>query len=516
MAVTVNNNRSTVIRADGTVWSVGTATAKEIGSYNEFTGKGGTLGNFKLVSSEYPVQVGQEDVDSLYLGRVAKAGYSENELFDTIDQLSGSMPKLKGSTRAGHADGTGVTEIAGETLKIYLTETDTTSAIQRFLIPGFNTRVRTYGVQSTDTAVAYDEAIHDLAISDFEYLSSNPSVVTVEYNADTNSLDVKPVVGAFGIATILIRHIATNTSRVLRVEVVPQVDGLSPRLTAPKVAYGTNNIDGKGGFAIALKADGTVWAWGDNSWSQLGDGIYTRDTVTTVYDCSVAPLNNAENYEYSPIQVRGVDGVGYLKNIIDIAAGDGFAVALDAEGHVYTWGYNGDGRLGIGTNAWKKETWHSGYNNSHIFDYWTWYNHYAAYPVQVLGGMQGEEYLSNIVAISAGTDHVLALDGAGNVWAWGSNNLSQIGSYRSGTARPVVANGYGGNSYGYNIYSTPTRVEKSGLVNNNEDANKQYLTGVVEIAAGRGFSSALMADGTMMTWGAFYSCLLYTSDAADE
>ena len=307
-------------------------------------------------------------------------------------------------------------------------------------------------------------------------LSSNPSVVTVEYNADTNSLDVKPVVGAFGIATILIRHIATNTSRVLRVEVVPQVDGLSPRLTAPKVAYGTNNIDGKGGFAIALKADGTVWAWGDNSWSQLGDGIYTRDTVTTVYDCSVAPLNNAENYEYSPIQVRGVDGVGYLKNIIDIAAGDGFAVALDAEGHVYTWGYNGDGRLGIGTNAWKKETWHSGYNNSHIFDYWTWYNHYAAYPVQVLGGMQGEEYLSNIVAISAGTDHVLALDGAGNVWAWGSNNLSQIGSYRSGTARPVVANGYGGNSYGYNIYSTPTRVEKSGLVNNNEDANKQYLT----------------------------------------
>lgn len=38
----------------------------------------------------------------------------------------------------------------------------------------------------------------------------------------------------------------------------------------------------------------------------------------------------------------GVNGSGFLEKIVDIAAGTNFSVALDADGNVYTWGYNSD------------------------------------------------------------------------------------------------------------------------------------------------------------------------------
>ena len=41
--------------------------------------------------------------------------------------------------------------------------------------------------------------------------------------------------------------------------------------------------------SMALKSDGTVWTWGDNSWGMLGDGTFTQRT--------------------SPVQVAGLSGV---------------------------------------------------------------------------------------------------------------------------------------------------------------------------------------------------------------
>ena len=83
------------------------------------------------------------------------------------------------------------------------------------------------------------------------------------------------------------------------------------------------------------------------------------------------------------------------------------------------------------------------------------------------------------------------------IWAWGDNSYSQVG------ARTREA-----------YYTTPIRVERSGLVNNN-DLNTQYLTGVVAVAAGRNFSVALLADGTVMTWGAAYMNNAWNYDLGD-
>ena len=82
------------------------------------------------------------------------------------------------------------------------------------------------------------------------------------------------------------------------------------------------NLAGGARHAVALKADGTVWAWGDNSFGQLGDSTATE--------------------RLTPVQVSGLSGV------TAVAAGDyHHTVALKADGTVWAWGYNGTGQLGV-------------------------------------------------------------------------------------------------------------------------------------------------------------------------
>src|SRR6185436_7579276 len=72
--------------------------------------------------------------------------------------------------------------------------------------------------------------------------------------------------------------------------------------------------------SLALKSDGTVWAWGYNYYGTLGDG-----TTTT---------------RSTPVQVSGLTGV------IAVSAGTLHSLALKSDGTVWAWGYNGFGELG--------------------------------------------------------------------------------------------------------------------------------------------------------------------------
>jgi alpha-tubulin suppressor-like RCC1 family protein len=67
-------------------------------------------------------------------------------------------------------------------------------------------------------------------------------------------------------------------------------------------------------FSIALKNDGTVWAWGRNDYGQLGNDEVT-DTST-------------------PIMVPG------LASIKSIAAGAHHVIAVDSDGAFWMWGWD--------------------------------------------------------------------------------------------------------------------------------------------------------------------------------
>ena len=79
-----------------------------------------------------------------------------------------------------------------------------------------------------------------------------------------------------------------------------------------------------------------------------------------------------------------------------IAAGGSHTVALKKDGSVWTWGNNGNGRLGDGTTT----------------DRWT--------PVPASG-------LSEVTAIAAGGSHTVVLRTDGSVWTWGNNGNGRLG-----------------------------------------------------------------------------------------
>ncbi|MBI2832109.1 MAG: Ig-like domain repeat protein [Chloroflexi bacterium] len=199
---------------------------------------------------------------------------------------------------------------------------------------------------------------------------------------------------------------------------------------------------GGGSFAagyahsLAIKSDGTVWAWGANTYGQLGNG-------TTVNSST-------------PVQVSG------LSNMIDVSANLQYSLALKNDGTVWAWGVNGNGQLGNGTtlrslvptpvvglrNIVAIEA--GGASSTALMSDGTaraWGNNlvsgnsagslgnggvlasgiYASsVPVRV-------NELINITSISNGQDYSLALGSNGTVWSWGNNYYGQLGN---GTTQP--------------------------------------------------------------------------------
>ncbi|WP_407672253.1 RCC1 domain-containing protein, partial [Paenibacillus sinensis] len=98
--------------------------------------------------------------------------------------------------------------------------------------------------------------------------------------------------------------------------------------TAPKVIAdlsGVISIAAGTSHSLALKSDGSVWAWGYNGGGQLGDDSTTQRSM--------------------PVQVTG------LTEVKDIAGGGSHSLALKSDGSVWAWGYNGGGQLGDGTTV---------------------------------------------------------------------------------------------------------------------------------------------------------------------
>ncbi len=81
----------------------------------------------------------------------------------------------------------------------------------------------------------------------------------------------------------------------------------------------------------ALDKRGQVFCWGQNGVGQLGDG--TTNEATT------------------PVQVAGVQGHGYLGDIVAITCGARHSCAVNSQGQVYCWGSNTGGHLGSQTRA---------------------------------------------------------------------------------------------------------------------------------------------------------------------
>jgi alpha-tubulin suppressor-like RCC1 family protein len=271
---------------------------------------------------------------------------------------------------------------------------------------------------------------------------------------------------------------------------------------------------------LAVRSDGTVVAWGDNRYGQLGNGwtggesptpvrvagltdvVAVADTPQTglalrsdgtvwAWGSNETGLIGAPAQPDSSVPVRLPD----LSGITAIAVGDATAYALRSDGTVMAWGRNDVGQLGDG---------------SAVTDSWR--------PVRVSN-------LTGVTAITAGFLTAAAIRTDGTVWTWGDNLVGQLGNGDTEPLSrvPVQVSGLTGaidvaldSQHGYAVRSDGTVSAwgdntLGGLGNGVECATDcvsavpvrvSNLTGVTDVAATGGAGLARTAAGTVFAWGA--------------
>ena len=127
-----------------------------------------------------------------------------------------------------------------------------------------------------------------------------------------------------------------------------------------------------GEHSLYSNSIGRVWGWGYNAQGQVGNN--------SIVDIEI------------PVSVLGA-----AKTFLKIAASQNHSLAIDKNGQVWAWGWNGQGQLGDNSITSRRT------------------------PVSVAGAVK------TIYEISVGQNNSYGIDGTGLVWSWGFNSSGQLG-----------------------------------------------------------------------------------------
>jgi len=222
---------------------------------------------------------------------------------------------------------------------------------------------------------------------------------------------------------------------------------------------------------LALDEYGAIWAWGSGSEGELG--------------------NNSTSSSSSPVKVILPTG----RTAKQIAAGNMWSATLLDDGSVWTWGYNSDGQLGIGTTQ----------------------NQLLPQRVMFPDGVE----IRSLAHVSGNTITMGVVDTYGTMWLWGYNRQGQLGngSFDSSSVPLLVRDlrvtslalqGARSMAIGLDGYVWSWGWNRYGAVGNHSNVdqptphrvtipNASPITQV--IPASFGASYVLEQNGTLWAWG---------------
>ncbi|MEI9866433.1 MAG: LamG-like jellyroll fold domain-containing protein [Limisphaerales bacterium] len=171
---------------------------------------------------------------------------------------------------------------------------------------------------------------------------------------------------------------------------------------------------------LALKSDGTVYAWGNGVYGQTnppsGLNNVTGIACGAYHDLALKSDGTVVGWGVNPSFNYGQStNFAAATNVVAIAAAQYRSMALRADGTVVSWGFTGDGTAVIPFNATNVIAITGGvaFNAALRADgkVVQWGSGMNAYPVP--------SNLSNVVAISGSSQHCTALKNDGTVVSWG-------------------------------------------------------------------------------------------------
>jgi alpha-tubulin suppressor-like RCC1 family protein len=305
---------------------------------------------------------------------------------------------------------------------------------------------------------------------------------------------------------------------------VPGNQVLSPTTITTSIA----DFDINDNHIVALKADGTMWAWGNNSGGQIGDSTTSnRSSPVQIGSSSWAAVAAGSSYSLalrsdnslfgwgngtfgfgdntiisksSPVQLSGVTSWKQVVtgNAPIFETTDGFTAALRSDGILFVWGQNANYVVGDNTNA----------NRSS--------------PTLLFSPYTGYSWS----ALAAGRGHLLALRTDGTLYGWGYNTYGQLGintvtvtvsPVQIGTSSWTVigASNYtsfgidvNGRMFGWGLNSISSAIAV-GTIGDNTQVNK---SSPVQIGIGSSWKAlatgstlntfaAIRSDNTLWVWG---------------
>jgi alpha-tubulin suppressor-like RCC1 family protein len=232
--------------------------------------------------------------------------------------------------------------------------------------------------------------------------------------------------------------------------------------------------------AAAIKTDGTLWTWGDNTSGQLGDNTIVHKSTPKQFNISG----------------------GIIFGWKQISCGNGHTVALANDGTLWCWGRNSYGQVGDNTTQPRST------------------------PRQISAGATG---ITGWTQVSAGAFHTVAIRNDGTLWSWGYNYYGVVGDNTSGnlanrlTPRQELTSSTNWRQVNFSSGSYTTSAIKTdgtlwcwgynaaGQVGDNTILNRSTprqisagasrITGWKQTSSSLNNTAAIRTDGTLWVWG---------------